>query len=144
MIPTKEYGFEDGSICDRKGCVGIITSHEKRPCSCHTSPPCSACVEPRAYCPICDWQERDELVINDYVVQVDRATGVYKSWERRPLDRTKIDWYSDGHTHFSMIKEGVYPEGTTMAQVLEEVKGTFGGRFEHFGNGTFKYIAYTD
>lgn len=43
-----------------------------------------------------------------------------------------------------MIKEGVYPEHLTRQEVEKEVKGTFGGRFEHFGNGKFKYIAYTD
>ena len=43
-----------------------------------------------------------------------------------------------------MIKEGVYPEGMTKEQVREKVKGSFGGRFESFGNGKFKYIAYTD
>ena len=48
------------------------------------------------------------------------------------------------HTGFSQICEGVYPKGTTMAEVEKKVRGSFGGRFEHFGNGKFKYIAYTD
>lgn len=70
--------------------------------------------------------------------------GATEAWEPRPLDPTKIDWYSKSHTNSSMIKEGVYPEGVTQQQVREAVSGTFGGRFEHFGNGRFKYIAYTD
>jgi len=32
-------------------------------------------------------------------------------------------------------------DGATVESV---VKGTFGGRFEQFGGGKFKYIAYTD
>ena len=66
------------------------------------------------------------------------------TWERRPLDNTKIDYHVKSHTHFSQICEGVFPEGTTREAVLERVRGTFGGRFEYFGNGGFKYIAYTD
>jgi hypothetical protein len=43
-----------------------------------------------------------------------------------------------------MIKQGVYPEHMTLAEVEKEVVGTFGGRFEYFGGGRFKYVAYTD
>jgi hypothetical protein len=43
-----------------------------------------------------------------------------------------------------MIKEGVYPPTATMADVEKEVRGTFGGRFDYFNDGKFKYIAYTD
>ena len=43
-----------------------------------------------------------------------------------------------------MIKEGVYPEGMTSQEVYKEVQGTFGGRFERFDSGRFKFIAYTD
>lgn len=43
-----------------------------------------------------------------------------------------------------MIKEGVYPDGTTIQEVRKVVDGTFGGGFESFRNGKFKFIAYTD
>lgn len=55
----------------------------------------------------------------------------------RKLDHTKIDWHSKPHSGSSMVKEGVYPDGTTKAQVEEKVRGTFGG-------GRFRYVAYTD
>lgn len=61
-----------------------------------------------------------------------------------PLDNTKIDYRITPHTSSSQLCEGVYPEGTTQDQVRAEVKGTFGGRFEQFGGGRFKFIAYTD
>jgi hypothetical protein len=62
----------------------------------------------------------------------------------RQLDPTRIDWHDKLHSGSSMLKEGVYPEGTTQAQVETKVKGTFGGRFEQFGGGKFRYVAYTD
>ncbi|MGF6633565.1 hypothetical protein OKW30_001385 [Paraburkholderia sp. Clong3] len=62
----------------------------------------------------------------------------------RELDTTKIDWHSKGHSSATMIKEGVYPPSATREDVENAVRGTFGGRFEHFGGGRFKYIAYTD
>lgn len=62
----------------------------------------------------------------------------------RQLDSTKIDYRSKMHTASTMIKEGVYPEGTQRGEVEAEVRGTFGGRFEQFGGGKFRYVAYTD
>lgn len=139
-----QFGYEEGSTCHRNYCKGTIALHEVEGCYCHINPPCGSCTAARAYCPDCDWQEKDDMIINDFIVNVDKATGVYKNWEPRPLDNTKIDWHSKSHTHFSMIKEGVYPDGTTREEVLEKVKGTFGGRFDWFGGGKFKYVAYTD
>ncbi|WP_216675105.1 hypothetical protein [Paraburkholderia elongata] len=69
---------------------------------------------------------------------------VYEAWRPRPLDPTKLDWHSKPHSNASMIKEGVYPPDMTRAEVEEKVRGTFGGRFDYFGGGKFKYIAYTD
>jgi hypothetical protein len=61
-----------------------------------------------------------------------------------PLDPTKIDYRNKMHSGSSMIKEGVYPPGTTEAEVRAVVDGTFGGHFEYFRDGKFKFIAYTD
>ncbi len=137
-------GHTEGEAWGRDGCPGTIVLRPAENCSCHIAPPCSSCVERLHHCPVCDWLEDQNFGLNDYIVKVDTRTGVYRSWELRPLDPTKIDWHSKSHTHFSMIKEGVYPPGTTQAQVLERVQGTFGGRFEYFDGGRFKYIAYTD
>lgn len=143
-----EYGFEEGERCGRKGCQGVITCHPVEGCSCHISPPCGACTTPREYCPLCGWEHADDPTyiehINDFVCRTSEKTRVIQAWKPRELDRSRIDWHSKPHSNSSMVKEGVYPEGTTQAAVLEKVKGTFGGRFEYFGNGRFKYIAYTD
>lgn len=65
-------------------------------------------------------------------------------WTPRPLDGTKIDWHSKPHSSASMRKTGVYPPSATRQDVEAAVRGTFGGRFESFGNGQFDYLAYTD
>lgn len=141
---AEELGFAEGDQCRRQGCQGVIAMHPVENCSCHISPPCGACTAPRAYCAKCDWQEKDDRIINDFVVNENPKTGVYRTWTPRPLDPTKFDYHNKAYTHSAMIKEGVYPEGMTLEQVLAEVKGTFGGRFEYFANGRFKYVAYTD
>jgi hypothetical protein len=141
-----DLGYCEGDTCNRKGCSGVINAHPAENCSCHIAPPCSACTSPRNFCPACGWEESNDKVINDFVVQVDRKTGVHKSWVPRPLDNTKIDWRSSPHSNSSMIKEGVFQVGTDATEVRKCVDGTFGGRFEYFDkeNGKFKFIAYTD
>ena len=67
-----------------------------------------------------------------------------RQFKPKPLDNTKIDYRNKMYSSSSMIKEGVYPEGTTKDEVRKVVNGTFGGRFESFGGGKFKFIAYTD
>lgn len=143
-------GFCEGDTCERDGCAGVIAMHRPENCSCHINPPCSACTAPRGYCPECDWQEADEPE-PEPAPQSQESKDYWAAWAKEqerirslPLDNTKVNWRDKPHTHFSMIKEGVYPDGMTRAQVEEEVKGTFGGRFEQFGGGKFTYIAYTD
>lgn len=101
-------------------------------------------MESHHFCPVCEWHETEDIAFNDHIVHVDPESGVYKSWELRKLDPTKLDWHSFSHTNASMIKRGVYPEGMTQDEVRKQVDGSFGGRFEQFGNGTFEFIAYTD
>lgn len=134
-------GFpEEGDMCREKGCGGRLVYPQAENCSCHISPPCSACTSVRLTCPECGWE--DDSPEETYISV---APGLTMAERRpRPLDPTKIDWRNKMHTHFSMIKEGVYPEGATIEDVRKVVSGTFGGRFEQFGNGRFKFIAYTD
>lgn len=136
-------GSEEGSVCGRNGCEGVIAYQKSENCSCHISPPCSSCMSVRLHCPECDW-EAEEETLNDYVVTVNTRSHVYEAWRPRPLDPSKLDYHNKPHSNASMIKEGVYPPDMTRAQVEEKVRGTFGGRFEYFSGGKFKYIAYTD
>jgi hypothetical protein len=136
-------GVEEGETCGRDGCKGVIEYQKPDNCSCHISPPCHSCVSVALHCPECDW-EAEEEPFNDHVLTVHPVSRVIEAWRPRELDASRIDWRSFSHSNSSMIKEGVYPETATRAEVEQAVKGTFGGRFEHFGNGKFKYIAYTD
>lgn len=149
-----ELGFCEGDVCARSGCEGIIETAPSENCSCHLSAPCSACTAPRLFCPECDWQEADEPKPEIKPItqaEKDVWTKWYKEQERLqnlPLDNTKVSWRNQTHTHASMIKEGVYPQSGDDAadreMVRKEVNGTFGGIFAQFGDGRFKFIAYTD
>lgn len=144
-------GYEKGEKCNRDGCIGIIKEHDSESCcSCHINPPCSYCTDSRSYCPECDWdgkEEQDEIE-NQRLKQYKEnpIDTFYKVRTMNDLDRTKIDYLSLSHTHFSMIKKGVFPEGTTREEVIEKVKGTFGGRFKYFEEDRreFEYVSYTD
>jgi hypothetical protein len=139
-----KFGDREGDVCWRDGCQGVIAIADVEGCSCHISPPCSQCTEPREYCPICDWRAKDEDY-RDYAIRVDLDTGMFFApIKQHPLDPRKISYRIKPHTGASQICEGIYPDGTLQSDVLKLVEGTFGGHFEHFGNGKFKYIAYTD
>lgn len=149
---TAAFGDEEGAVCWRNGCQGVIALDPVEGCSCHISPPCSQCTEPREFCGVCGWHasEEDEH-LNGFVITHDKTkpkVGGYPmiaKWERRPLDPRKIDYHliSTG-SGCTQIAEGVYPEGTTSEEVRAVVDGTFGGRFDSFGNGKFRFTRYTD
>lgn len=53
----KGEGTEEGQMCNRDGCTGIITFHENdNACSCHIVAPCSSCCHNYEYCPECEWE----------------------------------------------------------------------------------------
>ena len=142
-----DFGTEAGAVCWRDGCDGVIVERPVEKCSCHLSPPCSGHSEPREWCPECEWTAADERRAEQRRADaIHIAPGIGAKWsEPRPLDPRKIDWRDRPHSGSSMIKEGIYPDGTTAKQVLDTIgRGTFGGRFEQFGGGRFRYIAYTD
>lgn len=149
-----ELGYCEGDTCRRDGCEGTIQMRKAVNCSCHLSAPCSACTDARHHCDTCAWDEADEPAPSPEPVsqkEKDFWKAQQEEWERlrnMPLDNTKVSWRDFNHTHFSMIKEGVYPQSGDDAadreMVANVVRGTFGGRFERFGGGKFKYIAYTD
>lgn len=136
---SENVGFTEGETCNRDGCKGLIEEHEKEGCSCHICPPCSACTSPRGYCSECGWEERE-----DPIPETKYKGKPWEPREPRKLDNSKIDWDAFMHTNSSMIKKGVYPEGTTMEEVRKAVNGTFGGRFNYFNAGKFEFVAYTD
>jgi hypothetical protein len=141
-----DFGDEEGAVCWRNGCQGVIALADVEGCSCHISPPCGPCTTPREFCPVCEWRAKDwDDSFNGFSVKyADRKQGIIARSEPRPLDPRKIDYRILAHSNSSQKCVGIYPEGTTPAQVEALVKGTFGGRFNQFGDGRFEYIAYTD
>jgi hypothetical protein len=53
-------GYNEGDVCGRDNCKGILYYPKVENCSCHTNPPCSTCVENKLSCPVCFWEEGDE------------------------------------------------------------------------------------
>lgn len=156
-----ELGIVKGEVCNRDGCEGIIDEHEKEGCcACHINPPCSYCTTDTSYCPVCDWSCEDDCVATVIDPEVEKRNREYyklqnEKWEaartlfysryngKEPIPKLEIR--AEGHTHFSMIKRGVFPKGTeTKESLYPKVRGTFGGRFTRFNDYSFEYIAYTD
>ena len=146
-------GNEPGDVCWRNGCQGVISQHPHPGCSCHIKPPCSGCTEPREYCPECGWEAQDDL---DYrPVLAAPGLSIMERHKPRPLDPRKIDYRILGHSSCSQLIEGVCPLGTEQSDVIDRVKGTFGGRMERFADRIvkgepasshieFRFIAYTE
>ena len=158
-MSNQQLGYLKGETCNRNGCTGSIDEHEKDgSCSCHINPPCSYCTTPKEYCPECDWDAYDEQIEEDkkrYEANRESYEAEQRAWKaekdlfdamydgRDQPDKLRIRNY--GHTHFSMTVKGVFPKGTeTKETILQQVKGTFGGRFVRFDDFRFEYIAYTD
>lgn len=134
-------GFpEEGDRCPEKGCTGHIDYPPPENCSCHINPPCSSCVNRVLTCPVCGWED-ESPDHKDVIVAPGLSMREHKP---RPLDPTKIDYRIQAHSPSSQKVVGVYPAGTSQDDVRKKVNGTFGGRFESFGNGRFVFIAYTD
>lgn len=136
--------YEEGDLCPE--CHdGTLYYPPVKNCTCHINAPCSACVSNQLECNKCGYQP-EEPEYKDIPVTYPIA-GTYiaqREYKPRPLDSSKIDYRVKMHTSFSQICEGVYPDWATKEDVEEKVRGSFGGRFECFGNGKFRYIAYTD
>lgn len=137
-----KFGIEEGDTCGRDGCEGIMAYKRDGDCSCHINPPCSSCTGAKLHCPECEWTAPDEA-LNGFEGRLNPASG-YTEWKLRPLDPRKIDYHIKVHTNSSQLCEGVYPAGATREDVEKLTKGTFGGRFDFFAGGHFKYVAYTD
>ena len=141
-----ELGYEEGAICRRDGCEGAIELESVSNCSCHLSAPCWAHESADMCCPDCGWRAAEDPLCVREISCIGLGAVPYVQKKPRVLDPTKIDWVDEMHTSSSMIKKGVFPIGTAMAEVEKAVLGTFGGRFERFDekSGHFKYLAYTD
>ena len=53
---SEKEGTEEGDVCGRDGCDGVMDWKPAENCSCHVSPPCSACVDAPLWCPECGFE----------------------------------------------------------------------------------------
>lgn len=152
LLEPSPFGYEEGETCNREAagapdgyeCHGKIENRPVENCSCHIAPPCPACTEDRLWCPECGWVSADDPLVVKEEANIFISPLPHVQKKKRVLDPTKIDFITEMHSSSSMKRTGVYPPGTTREEVEKRVKGTFGGRFQHFGGGRFAYIAYTD
>lgn len=165
---NNEEGYSLGDKCNRNGCEGIIMEHDlEGGCSCHINPPCSYCETPKEFCPTCNWDAAEEKREEDnkyfsnnykgfgnkqmhdfYYEQQAKQQEFDKNFTlmyKGEVEADKLIITQKSHTHFSMIKRGVFPKNSyTREQLLNEIRGTFGGRFISLTDYSFEYIAYTD
>lgn len=153
-------GEEIGEICNREGCKGVIESDGSKDdvsCSCHINPPCGKCEYNDAWCPDCDWSaNEDYLAYTPAPINQDYYRESQEAFKKSREDfyamysgKTKVEklfYRSESHTHFSMLKVGMFPPSMTMEKLVKAVRGTFGGRFKSLDKdlGRFEYVAYTD
>jgi len=162
-LKNNSEGYCKGETCNRNGCDGIIAEHHSDGgCSCHINPPCSYCETAREYCPVCDWdgnEEQQESIKESTrtFVESGQAESYKKQQEewskkreeffrkyRGEAEITAFDYRKESHTHFSMKVIGIHPKGFDLSSKMDEIKGSFGGRFTRRTDTTFEYIAYTD
>lgn len=55
----QNLGIEEGSLCNRDKCKGILEISESKNCSCHINPPCNSCLDVYLFCPICEWDDEN-------------------------------------------------------------------------------------
>lgn len=63
---------------------------------------------------------------------------------RHEIKSGVIEWENRRQTASTMVKEGRYSPRVTQEEVRRAVDGQFGGRFELFHEGRFRFVAYTD
>lgn len=57
--PPNGHLLEEGDACPVANCTGYLEFEEADNCSCHLSPPCSACLETSLFCPECGFVAED-------------------------------------------------------------------------------------
>lgn len=107
-MKTEEIGITEGDICNRLGCCGVIATHPPENCSCHINPPCGACTGPSNFCPVCEWQEKDDEVwsmMNAMVRNSDAARAMTNPELCEALRRTIGDNLPMNEPSYDLLEE---------------------------------------
>lgn len=141
-------GYEEGEICNRGGCAGLIEINDEGCCSCHISPPCSYCVDDKHFCPECGWSGREEQHYVSPVLYALPPLYEYRSPTERfnALKGDKVEWVdiTPKENYYFMVEKGKYPEGTTREEILSHFDVCFGYAYLHMSEGVFEIKYYTD
>lgn len=145
-------GEIEGDSCNRNGCCGeIIKDTDLESCSCHISPPCSYCCcdVKCSECNYSSYNERPEIIFSkdgyDFLDEIYKAREeLNRKIKDESFEFDKVEWRSEGHSNSSMKKIGGFPRGMDKKDLINELNGTFGGRFERLTENRFIFIAYTD
>ncbi len=141
-----EAGLVDGDKCNRDGCTGdMVAVDDDSSCSCHICPPCNHCVDMKYYCNECGFETEEPEPLKS------NSSGYVFNYGQEPktiadLDNSKIDYLVIPGSYYNMIYDGVFPKGTTMADILKLFNTCFGCRWLLFDSDLqrFKLKVYTD
>lgn len=60
---VESFGVDEGEVCNRDGCSGIMWLPPVENCSCHISPPCNRCVNNGVVCKECGADPLDDGIV---------------------------------------------------------------------------------
>ena len=84
--------IEEGSPCPEQGCDGLMIDAEVENCSCHISPPCSACVDAGYECDKCGFQTAEAKLEPEYYEKplkvIDRTGEITSTYTDNPFNST--------------------------------------------------------
>ena len=55
----QDIDLEEGDICDQPECLGTMENAPVENCSCHSSPPCNACINAGIVCNTCGHEVKE-------------------------------------------------------------------------------------
>ena len=58
-VGPEDVTNEEGENCPQDQCDGVLEYGDVEGCSCHISPPCSACVDNPLVCVVCGWEDEE-------------------------------------------------------------------------------------
>lgn len=113
-------GVVIGETCNRNGCKGILLEHDTdTSCSCHINPPCSHCVDDRAYCPACEWEGSEDQIL-------------YKSLKQPAVMEDKGLSIEEKKKQFEFLSNPEYMKVfSEIIHVTNKVNAEYSGNFNH-------------
>ena len=144
--------IEEGMVCP-KCQQGHLEIPPVKGCSCHISPPCSACTDNRLTCDACGWEEPEpEPPPPPTQSERDGWARRQAEWEAArkrghtfPSGGRIFNVDHDGRSGSTMVFSGEYEGDVTAKDIFEYLgDGTFGHRGPYLGRGRFTYTKITD